>query len=189
MMAEINDDMETSNMVASLGRILRYSLSNCDEYVLLSEEIYCLNEYISLQKERLTNVEFDEHIDYTLYNQRVIRLLLQPIVENAIMHGWDDSKRNMLISIVGYRVDNHLILEVSDNGKGIPEDVLKLTSASINGLNTGSPNIGLKNVNNRIKLYFGQAYGLDISSVYGEYTTVRITLPLIDSTTQDSSVS
>lgn len=179
MMAEINDDLEAANMAASLGRIMRYSLGSQSEFVLLSEEIYCLNEYIQLQKERLSNVEFDEHIDYTLYEQKTIRLLLQPIVENAITHGMNQIRAGGLISITGSYDGSNIVLEVSDNGKGMSKQEEQLLNDYINGKNTALSSIGLKNVNKRIKLYFGEAYGLHIRSEQGRGTSVVITLPFI----------
>lgn len=179
MMAEINDDLEAANMAASLGRIMRYSLGSQSEFVLLSEEIYCLNEYIQLQKERLSNVEFDEHIDYTLYEQKTIRLLLQPIVENAITHGMNQIRTGGLISITGSYDGSNIVLEVSDNGKGMSKQDEQLLNDYINGKNTALSSIGLKNVNKRIKLYFGEAYGLHIRSEQGRGTSVVITLPFI----------
>lgn len=179
MMAEINDDLEAANMAASLGRIMRYSLGSQSEFVLLSEEIYCLNEYIQLQKERLSNVEFDEHIDYTLYEQKTIRLLLQPIVENAINHGMNQMRTGGLISITGSYDGSNIVLEVSDNGKGMSKQDEQLLNDYINDKNTAFTSIGLKNVNKRIKLYFGEAYGLQIRSEQNCGTSVLITLPFI----------
>ncbi|MEG1323139.1 MAG: ATP-binding protein [Ruthenibacterium sp.] len=109
-----------------------------------------------------------------------MRLLLQPIVENAVYHGMDQMRSGGLISITGHRDNNHIILNVSDNGKGMALSDVQMLNDYINDRNSAFKSIGLKNVNKRIKLYFGQSYGLHIDSKPGQGTSITITLPFIE---------
>ena len=178
MAAELNNDVPASVMAAQLGKILRYSLNNEKSVVPLWEEMSILNEYISLQRERLDEqFIIEEEIDPKLYDQYIIRLTLQPILENAISHGMKDVKQHGIITITSETTRSTIILRVSDNGHGMPPQQVNELNAYINGKNNSFKGIGLKNVNKRLQLHFGDEYGIAISSMLGMGTTASIYLP------------
>jgi two-component system, sensor histidine kinase YesM len=186
MMAQINRDRETSNMAFVLGKIMRYSISRSKIKVKLSEEISHINDYVSLQRTRFKDIfRIEINIDKSLYDCIIIKMILQPAIENAIYHGLSDTPSNGFIKISGYRENEDIIFEVADNGKGIlPYKVRKL-NGYINDLNNSFTSVGLKNVNKRIKLYYGSKYGLNVYSEYGKGTTVKITVPFEDEKNSD----
>lgn len=179
MMAEINDDKEASEMSVNFGKILRYGLTNKQKIVSLRDEIKNLQAYFMLIKVRYENIEeIIIDIDPTLYDKKIIKLIFQPIVENSIYHGLSTLETGGKISILGYIKDETMVFEVSDNGSGMkPEDVESL-NGYINELNENFNSIGLKNVNMRLKLYYGDDYGIIITSAEGKGTMVKITIPL-----------
>lgn len=180
MMAEINDDEETSIMARALGRILRYGISRKHETVTIKQELDNLKDYILLQKIRFSDIfEIKIDVEEALYNYVIVKLILQPIVENAINHGLEDKLSGGLIKVIGYQIDNILIFEIIDNGKGMTEEMVIKMNNYISDLDNSLKSIGLKNVNRRIKLHYGNDYGIEIVSVEGTGTSVKITLPVI----------
>jgi two-component system, sensor histidine kinase YesM len=179
MMAEINKDTETSKMARSLGKILRYSLKREKDTVTVYEEIAHTKEYVMLQKNRFDDI-FTVEIDVnkSLYDKSVIKLLLQPIVENAIYHGLKKREKKGKIQVLGYKENNNMIFKVNDNGTGMSEKQVRLMNGYINDLNNHFEGIGLKNINKRIKLHYGSEYGITVISQPGIGTSIRAVLPL-----------
>jgi two-component system sensor histidine kinase YesM len=155
MMAAINDDDVTSDMAASLGSILRYSISDLNASVSLWDEINHIKQYVSLLEYRFKN-QYQLRIDIptTLYSFQMPKLILQPVIENAIYHGMRSIRTGGLIVVSARKTDrNTLTISVTDNGAGIPEDKLHDLNAYINEENNDFDSIGLRNVNKRIKLF------------------------------------
>lgn len=186
MMAEINNDKETSKMARALGKIMRYGISRIQETVTVKEELDHLQDYIMLQKVRFDDV-FDiiVNVDKCVHENIIIKLILQPIVENAIYHGLDAKGEGGRIEILGYRQDKNITFEVVDNGKGMDEKHVKRMNDYINDLDNGLKSIGLKNINKRIKLYYGYSYGIEITSNPGKETRVKLTLPVLNGTSAE----
>jgi len=119
-------------------------------------------------------VALDIDVDRSLLAEKIPRLTLQPVVENALQHGLRDKTGEKRVAIQGRREDGRVVLEVSDNGIGMDvEEVSRL-------LETGgerSTSIGLSNIHARIRLLFGEAYGVRVSSVKGQGSTVSLTVP------------
>jgi two-component system sensor histidine kinase YesM len=115
-----------------------------------------------------------------LEESQILPLLLQPVVENAILHGLEDIEYNGQIKInVQAKDDELLIIQISDNGHGMTEDELFVINNNIQGLKRKSnTSIGLYNINQRIKLFYGEAYGVEIQSCQAEGTLVTLTIPL-----------
>lgn len=179
MMAEIHNDTETAEMTFALSKILRYSIGTGDKITTLNDEISIIKDYVFLQQHRIDNIE-DFQVDIpAIYDEVLIpKLILQPIVENSIVHGLHNIKRAGIITLQCIDTSEYFSIAVSDNGCGIPAEKL----ASINHKlsfseerNAGS--IGLRNVNRRIKLLFGDNYGLRIESTEGQGTTIYLNLP------------
>lgn len=174
MMATINDDEATAEMATELGSILRYSISNINQPVSLSEEIAQLKKYISLLERRFhSQYTISIDIDNKYYSISIPRLILQPILENAIYHGMSSVRSDGKIVISAKKADPHtLLLTVSDNGSGMSEEKVQDLNEYINEKNDLFKSIGMRNVNRRIKLSCGPEYGLTVYSCIGKGTTV-----------------
>lgn len=181
MNAEINDDESTSEMTITLGKILRYSISRSDANVTVAEELSNLKDYIKLQNPRSGGIyDIEVNVDESIYHCIIIKIILQPIVENAIFHGMDSIRSGGLIIVRGYRDQDHLIFEIKDNGSGMTDEQVRKINDYINGFNDSFKSIGLINVNKRIKLHYGDVYGITISSNQSFGTFIRITVPYIE---------
>jgi len=185
MSAEMNDDSLTSDMIATLGKLLRYSIGSLDGHTVLKDELLHVQHYVELLNYRYPDrFELVCLVDEELWNETVIKLMLQPIVENAIYHGLDESKEKMRITIQSKVLQQQLALIISDDGIGIDEERLIELNTGLNAsTNTtedrkGTGGIGLKNVNDRIKLQYGQQYGLIVNSVAEQGTEVVLLLPV-----------
>lgn len=178
--AKIEGQKTISEVVTKLGTVLRTSLSNKNRMISLEEELNYVKSYLDIQKVMLQDrieVEFDIDDDVLKYN--VPKLVLQPIVENSIVHGVDNVRQNGVIVISAYK-DSNLIIKVSDNGCGIDEDILNnLLSEQIKEeySKNNHTRIGIKSVDKRVKILYGQEYGLKIYSEKNIGTTVEIILP------------
>ncbi len=178
MKAYCNNDKETADLVKKLGKFMRRCLEFKDGEVTLRSELEFTNSYLELQSAR-----FGDRVSYSIYSEvskeyMILPLLIQPLVENAFVHGIEGSKSNGRIDIKVYYRDEFVIVDVSDNGCGItPERLAELEEKlSINDTSSGK-SIGLTNVNKRIKMYHGKEYGMTIHTKQGEGTVIRITLP------------
>jgi two-component system sensor histidine kinase YesM len=180
MMATIHDDNTTSEMAANLGSILRYGINKNKTEVTVREELDNLEKYIYLQDIRFHSVyTITIDVDPDLYSIQIIKLILQPIVENAIYHGMKDIRSNGKIMISGYKVNkNVLIFEIVDNGNGMTEILTKDLNDYINDKNNLFNSIGLQNVNKRIKIKYGDEYGILIQSSHESGTKVIVRLPI-----------
>ena len=186
MSAEMNDDSLTADMIATLGKLLRYSIGDLDGHTVLKDELLHVQHYVELLNYRYPNrFQLICKVDVELLNKTVMKLMLQPIVENAIYHGLDDLNETMVITIRSELRQQQLALIISDNGIGIDEQRLaelnvglRANSSSDDGDRKDAGGIGLKNVNERIKLQYGQRYGLHVNSTTGHGTEVVILLPV-----------
>lgn len=191
-MATINGADNVGQMIAALGRLLETTVGKNEEMITLSEEIRCVDSYILLQKMRYGDkFDIQYNMDDEILSYRIPRLILQPLVENAIIHGFEDMESGGVIIINGHKQSDSILIEVTDNGKGISVEKMSNILEDSNDKKGRFSNIGLNNVNDRIKLHFGGDYGLTISSHEGIGTTVQMRLPLyeggmIDAKTADS---
>ena len=170
---------EAVHTVTALARFFRLSLGKGKNIVTVKAEIEHVKNYLMIQHMRFKN-KFDYEFDIAedVLELSSLKLMLQPLVENAIYHGMEFMDGDGLIKIRAWREADELYLSVTDNGLGMTEDkvslVLEGKSNSGNGRGSG---IGVKNVNERIKLYFGEDYGLKIDSEPDVGTTIIIHLP------------
>ncbi len=178
MKAYCNDDKETADLVKKLGKFMRRCLEVKDSMVTLESELEFTKSYLELQAAR-----FGDRVSYSIYcevdrNYKILPLIIQPIVENAFVHGIEGEKANGKIDIKVFYRSGQVIIEVSDNGQGIPADKLRALLAKLEKNDTSSgKSIGLTNVNKRIKMYHGEQYGLTVETTFGHGTAIRITLP------------
>lgn len=173
---------EAVHTVTALARFFRLSLGKGKNIVTVKDEIDHVRNYLMIQHMRFKN-KFDYEFDVAedVLELPSLKLMLQPLVENAIYHGMEFMDGDGMITVKAWRKEDELYLSVADNGLGMTEDKVEmiLTGKSTSGNGRGS-GIGVKNVNERIKLYFGEAYGLTIDSETDEGTTVIIHLPAKD---------
>jgi two-component sensor kinase yesM len=170
-----------ADMAKSMADIFRYSVDSTKEEVVLKDELKHVKNYINIQKirykERL-NVEFN--IDESLLNYKIIKLVIQPLVENAIYHGIDMKKEAGKLCIECSKFEDKVLISVSDNGIGIKkqdlEELRKNLESSIDRKINKS--IGLINVNSRLKLYYGENCSLSIESDYDIGTKVYFKIPI-----------
>ena len=177
-MAEGGKNKEVVMMTSSLARLLRQSISNDEEMIPLKKEIDYTKSYLTIQKMRYKDkLEFAIDVDPLVQSERVVNLILQPIVENAIYHGIKPKGGKGLIQITGKILENDIILEVIDDGVGISrERLLHIFDRSRERENQKGSGVGVYNVHLRIKLYYGEAYGLSFESTEGVGTKVTMRL-------------
>jgi two-component system, sensor histidine kinase YesM len=177
-MAKIQGNISVSKAITALVKLLRISINLGRDMISLSEEIDYVKNYIVIQKLRFNEgINVTYSIDESCLVSTVPKLILQPIVENSIIYGITDERYELDIRIRGYNKDNKLIIEIEDDGPGIEEDILKSILINNSDKNKLSK-VGLNNVNQRIKLYCGDDYGLDIHTEVGVGTKIMVRLPL-----------
>lgn len=171
-----------STITTSLSKMLRYGLDNENKIVSLSEELEHLRLYITILKLRYANVcEFEFHIAPATENLKVVKLILQPIVENAFQHGIRP-KGSGCIKITTMCNNHNLIIKIQDNGVGMaPEQLESLKELLKSNLHLSSKHIGINNVNRRIQMTFGEAYGVYVKSTQGIGSVFTIKLPITES--------
>lgn len=176
-MAEWGKNQEVVLMTSSLAKLLRRSISNEQEAVTVAEEVEYTETYLTIQKMRYKDkLEYEILVDPEILQKSVIKLILQPLVENAIYHGIKYKEGKGLIRIRGFRQNERMILQVQDDGKGMePETLAHIFEKHTR--DTRSNGVGLNNVNERIQLYYGDDYGISFRSSPGEGTEATITLP------------
>lgn len=177
-LAEIQNSKSISTITKSLSELLQYSVVNTDSLVTLADEIQYIKNYTSvMQCKFLNQINLVINIEEDLYNCLTLKMILQPIVENALKHGFTDRPEEYIV-IKAYRSEVGVSIKIIDNGSGIEPDVLKKLLNTTDEINS---HIGLNNVNRRIKLTFGDDYGLSIYSTLGIQTTVIIDIPYLPS--------
>lgn len=171
------DQKKSVDIVISLANILRYSINYEEKKISLEEDLNYLNNYFIIQKYR-----FNQRLEYIINIQdeakkcKVPKLILQPLVENCINHAYI-TKENLWVKIDIYMKDV-LYLEIEDNGEGIEEERLKEIIGQLENNNIAKQRIGLNNVYRRIKLLYGDDYGMNIESKKGVGTKIIIKLPI-----------
>jgi two-component system, sensor histidine kinase YesM len=180
--AMIKKQYQIKEIIDALSRLLTYSLRNTDELVSLEDELNIIEEYVKIQKVRYQDFEFVIDRGTKIDNLKVLKFLLQPLIENAIMHG--------LSNIVGFgeiilsfvMEDNILYIFVIDNGVGISSDRLSYIQDILDEKSQDKDkHIGLRSIHERIQASYGINYGLKITSVVDKGTTMEIKLPIIRS--------
>ena len=176
-MAEGKKNEEVVLMTASLARLLRQSISNEDEVVPIANEVEYARGYLTIQKMRYKDkLEFQIEVDPSILHIPLIKLVLQPIIENAIYHGLKYKESKGLLIIKGFPKDGNAVLQVIDDGVGMDEETLAHIYDR-HKVNYHSNGVGVYNVQKRLKLYYGEDYGITYESAPGEGTTATITIP------------
>lgn len=179
-MVESERYQDAISMVTSLASLFRISLSKGKNIISIKDEIEHAKNYMKIQKVRFKDqFSFEVNIDSEIEEYSTIKLIIQPLLENAIYYGVESMRDEGIITVNGYATEDDIYIEVADNGMGIPlEEQMLLLTDNTRARKRGS-GIGLINVHRRIKLYYGEDYGLQIKSELDEGTTVIIHLPKV----------
>jgi two-component system, sensor histidine kinase YesM len=169
------------SMVGALTSLFRIGLNKGREFISLSDELEHVESYLCIQKMRYED-KFDYSIscDSALRASRVLRLMLQPLVENAIYHGIKERRGHGDLSVEARTEGGDLLLSVRDDGVGMNEETLARLSESLEEGGASVGGYGIRNVHERIRLTFGKPYGLSFKSISGEGTEVTIRHPILD---------
>jgi two-component system sensor histidine kinase YesM len=181
---ETNKNEDVINTVEALGKFFRISLSHGQELITIREETEHVRNYLYIQKIRHGDkYNYDLEIEEQLLKLKTIKLILQPLVENAIYHGVRQLEQpGGLIIVKGYAIGENVYFEIIDNGQGIPVSIVENITNCLQGTTTVENEkrfFGLRNVHERITLAFGKEYGLKIESVINRGTKITVHIPLI----------
>ena len=179
-MAESGQNKEVVLMTSSLARLLRQSISNEDEIVTIEREIGYTQSYLTIQKMRYKDqLEFEINVQPEALPMPIVKLVIQPLVENAIYHGIKYAEDKGMIRIDVSLIREKLIITIADNGPGMePEQLAHILERKEERKKSHkSGKVGVYNVHNRLQLYYGPEYGLSYQSVKGVGTIVSITIP------------
>ncbi|MCG8502123.1 MAG: histidine kinase [Firmicutes bacterium] len=182
--AYMNEQPEILEITEHLGELLRFNLK-ANQIVTLREELEQVEKYIKIQKlSRSRNIVFLTEIEPRLYRQQILKSTLQPLVENAILHGLRDREEDALLKITASVIEGDVIIGITDNGTGMDEaqveSITEKLGQSIDSflLEAHKDHIGVRNVHFRIVDHYGKEYGLTIESYSNIGTTVSVKLPL-----------
>lgn len=171
-----------ADIAKSMALIFRYCINSRDEVVTLREELAHVKSYINIQKIRYKNrLQVSFYVDEELLDNCIIKILVQPLVENAIYHGIDQKREGGKISIFCHKSPEGVEIAVEDNGMGMKPEVLRSLQKQLHECQCErmGDSIGLKNVHSRLKLYYGRERGLHIESVYEQGTRVSFDIPFV----------
>ena len=176
-MAEGKKNEEVVLMTASLARLLRQSISIENELVTIGQEVEYVRSYLTIQKMRYKDkLEFEINVDPRITHAKIIRLVLQPIVENAIYHGLKYKESKGMLKVHGYELGERIIIDITDDGVGMDEETLKHIYDK-HKVNYHSNGVGVYNVQQRLVLYYGKEYGIIYHSEKGKGTTATVVIP------------
>ncbi|WP_435923161.1 sensor histidine kinase [Paenibacillus sp. DYY-L-2] len=171
LMALEKEEYEISDIVVSLSKMLKYMVKQESTLVRFQEDLTYLESYVTIMSTRFEGVfEVIYDIDHEMLSDEVPKFFLQPLVENAFVHGFKKMTREGKLCISCRRTEEARIYQIEDNGEG-------MVTAKLESLLEGSNHVGISNVNRRIQILYGESYGLHIESVPGQGTTVTVTLP------------
>ena len=176
-LAQIQNVRNIEEVSSSFAYLLR-SISNQKEFITLSQEMEYLRSFVALKKyNQLCDIETDFQVEEGTENCRILKLILQPVVENAIIHGFSGRLESGLISIRVCRHDTRLAIDVSDNGNGMSEERIQLILRGEEKPSNTFLRVGIKNIIDRLTLQYGNDAGFSIASSPGCGTTVHIAFP------------
>lgn len=180
MKAHMKGQSEISNVVRLLGKMMRKNLEAGQRNVTLHNEMDMVRCYLDIQKFRHEDrLKYELLIDPSAEQMPILPLIIQPLVENAVIHGLENREEGGIVRIKAELVDDEVHVEVIDNGLGMTKERLEQVLQTLEDKNDGEQNrIGLRNVHLRLQLVYGKKYGLDIWSEPGIGTKVQFTIPI-----------
>ncbi len=179
--AEAGNQKQVVNMVGSLSDFFRTSLNKGKEIVTVREDLQHVRSYLEIQQIRYQDIlTYSIDVPESIYSYLIPKITIQPVVENALYHGIKNKRGGGCITVTGAEFDDHMEICVRDNGIGMTKERLEEVRKGINEGELDENKVyGLYNVKERIRLSFGDEYGINMDSTYGEGTEVRIVLPKI----------
>lgn len=175
-MSELGNNKEVVLMTSSLAKLFRISISKGNQYITVEEELEHVKSYLTIQKVRYgEKLDYSITIDETLLQTKMVKIIIQPIVENAIYHGIKNMPGTGKIDIYVERDGGNMVIKVCDDGIGMSEETIKRIFESSS---TKSSSVGVRNVDERIKINYGNSYGLKYESELYQGTVVHIILPI-----------
>ena len=170
-LALMNDDKPVGEGISALAKLLRNTITDQKDEVSVAEEIENLKNYIIIQKLRYGDLfETVYNIDEEVKDCKILKFLLQPIVENSILHAFEEDREHQLLTIRAQKYQHYLKIAIGDNGKGFDAKERKNTNHNLSG-------IGIDNISERIRLMYGEKYSMQIQSSVGFGTIVTLLLP------------
>jgi sensor histidine kinase YesM len=183
-MAKMNNAENIASLTKSLNTLMQSSMRRGSEFIPVYDEIAYTKNYVEIQKySAFYEFEIDFFIEDSLKSLYTPRFVIQPLVENAIIHGFSDNKDNQRIEVSVSCAGECLRFEVFDNGKGMRQDQIEEAMNGKRKSKNTYTNIGINNIQERIKLFFGEKYGLSFESADGKYTKAILLIPVL--TTSD----
>lgn len=184
----INGISEIVEISSAMARIFRYSIKE-EHYSTINREIDCIKDYLRIIEIRFNGkITSRIEVEPELGECRIIKMIIQPIVENAVYHGLEKKEDEGVVSIQVKREENSIKIVITDDGIGMEAEEVQQINNYINenghvrkNSKENNRSIGLKNINSRIKLYYGNEYGIHISSTRNVGTEVELKLPFVSS--------
>ncbi len=176
---EGNKNKEAIDIVVSLSEFFRIVVSKGKDFITIREEEIHIKSYLQIQQSRYKDIlDYEINIPEELYGYQILKLTMQPLIENSLYHGIKMLRARGKITVTGEMMDEVICFHVIDNGIGMDEEELQALRKEVdNPGSKQSTGFGLANVNKRIKLNYGNRYGLDIQSKKGEGTDIIIKIP------------
>jgi len=182
---KMNDMEGVTKLTVQLGKLLRMTISDQSEYTTVEQDLEMLGYYVDIQSRRFQDrMAVTYHVDQTLLSCRIPRIILQPLVENVIVHGFRNKTRDCKITISIWRDERYLYMSVADNGCGMPPDVVEALLSD----KAQDQHIGIANVRMRAELYGDSECGLEIRSEESVGTTVTLKIVLEEGESQDEQI-
>ncbi len=177
-MAESKKTEEVVIMTSAFARLMRQNIGNDDERISIGQEMTAIENYLTIQQMRYKDkLEYRLDVAADIRNERIIKLVLQPLVENAIYHGLKYKETRGMLTVRGYRAVDDIFIEIADDGVGMDEETLSHIFET-HKVNYQSNGVGVYNVQKRLQLYYGPEYGLTYQSRTGEGTCVTVKIPI-----------
>ncbi|WP_176444758.1 sensor histidine kinase [Paenibacillus herberti] len=181
-LARKNKEPEISKMIVMLGKLLRMSISTYDDLVRIETELEYVRYYLEIHKFRLQRpIDYEIKIDAEIRELYTVKWILQPIIENAIIHGLDRKQHGGNIKITSWSDDDDIYIQITDQGVGVSYEKLQMMRYDLqhhaDHLTKVERKVGLYNVQSRIQLHFGRNYGLYLDSVLNEGMKVTVKIP------------
>jgi two-component system sensor histidine kinase YesM len=189
-MVELGENQRAIEVTSNLARFFRLGINRGSEIITIRTEIEYLETYLSIQKTRYKDkLDYEISFQPELYGSRILKLLVQPLVENAIYHGIKNKESPGVVRVYGEKEGEAMIIRVSDDGVGMDAERLDALRRSLSdppvyeaeaGSEASHGGVGVRNVQERISLYFGSEYGLAFESTPGAGTTAIVRIPLVE---------
>lgn len=182
-LADMHNVPNVSQLITSLVKLIRHTIGKGGEYITVREEIENIRNYEYIEKIRFGDkFSIDYQINESVNRYLILKLLLQPIIENSIFHGFKELDAGGLITVLAYEDGQDIVFEISDNGVGIREEEIDGLLDSHETNKNAMSSIGIRNIDQRLKLNFGTAYGIKIRSSPDNGVKVTLRTPKIEDT-------